>query len=59
MCGPSGSGKSTYARRLESEGMIRLSFDVECGSEGSGPCRCPGMSATTSKVVCGLGCWSL
>lgn len=29
MCGPSGSGKSTYARRLEEEGMVRLSFDVE------------------------------
>jgi predicted kinase len=29
MCGPAGSGKSTYARRLEGEGMVRLSFDVE------------------------------
>jgi predicted kinase len=29
MCGPSGSGKSTYARRLEDQGMVRLSFDVE------------------------------
>jgi predicted kinase len=29
MCGPSGSGKSTYARRLEGDGMVRLSFDVE------------------------------
>jgi len=29
MCGPSGSGKSTVARRLEREGMVRLSFDVE------------------------------
>lgn len=29
MCGPSGSGKSTYARHLESQGMVRLSFDVE------------------------------
>ncbi len=34
MCGPSGSGKSTYARRLESEGMIRLSFDVEMWRRG-------------------------
>ena len=29
MCGPAGSGKSTYARSLEREGMVRLSFDVE------------------------------
>lgn len=28
MCGPSGSGKTTYAKRLEGQGMIRLSFDV-------------------------------
>lgn len=34
MCGPSGSGKSTYARRLESEGMARLSFDVEMWHRG-------------------------
>ncbi len=34
MCGPSGSGKSTYARRLESEGMTRLSFDVEMWRRG-------------------------
>jgi predicted kinase len=34
MCGPSGSGKSTYARRLESEGMVRLSFDVEMWRRG-------------------------
>ncbi|MFC0643917.1 AAA family ATPase [Cellulomonas phragmiteti] len=27
MCGPAGSGKSTYARRLEAEGYVRLSFD--------------------------------
>lgn len=27
MCGPAGSGKSTRARRLEAEGMARLSFD--------------------------------
>lgn len=29
MCGPAGSGKSTHAQRLESQGMVRLSFDVE------------------------------
>ena len=34
MCGPSGSGKSTYARRLEREGMVRLSFDVEMWHRG-------------------------
>ena len=34
MCGPSGAGKSTYARRLESEGMVRLSFDVEMWRRG-------------------------
>lgn len=34
MCGPSGSGKSTYARRLESEGMVRLSFDAEMWCRG-------------------------
>lgn len=34
MCGPSGSGKSTYARRLEAEGMVRLSFDVELWHRG-------------------------
>ncbi len=34
MCGPSGSGKSTYARRLQDEGMVRLSFDVEMWRRG-------------------------
>ena len=34
MCGPSGSGKSTYARRLERQGMTRLSFDVEMWRRG-------------------------
>lgn len=34
MCGPSGSGKSTYARALEAEGMVRLSFDVEMWHRG-------------------------
>jgi len=34
MCGPAGSGKSTYARRLEDEGMVRLSFDEEMWRRG-------------------------
>jgi predicted kinase len=34
MCGPAGSGKSTYAQRFESEGMVRLSFDVEIWRRG-------------------------
>src|SRR6478609_10006185 len=34
MCGPSGAGKSTYARRLERDGMVRLSFDVEMWRRG-------------------------
>ncbi len=34
MCGPAGSGKSTYAGRLESGGMVRLSFDVEMWRRG-------------------------
>jgi predicted kinase len=34
MCGPAGSGKSTYARRLESQGMVRLSFDGEMWRRG-------------------------
>ena len=34
MCGPSGSGKSTYARRLETVGMVRLSFDEELWRRG-------------------------
>jgi predicted kinase len=34
MCGPSGAGKSTYAKRLESQGMVRLSFDVEMWRRG-------------------------
>ncbi|WP_223164210.1 AAA family ATPase [Nocardioides mesophilus] len=34
MCGPSGAGKSTFARRLEGEGMVRLSFDVEMWRRG-------------------------
>lgn len=34
MCGPSGAGKSTYARRLETQGMVRLSFDVEMWRRG-------------------------
>jgi predicted kinase len=34
MCGPAGAGKSTYARGLESQGMVRLSFDVEMWRRG-------------------------
>ena len=34
MCGPAGSGKSTVARRLEAEGMVRLSFDDEAWERG-------------------------
>jgi predicted kinase len=34
MCGPAGSGKSTVACRLESEGMVRLSFDQEAWARG-------------------------
>ncbi len=34
MCGPAGSGKSTVARRLESEGMTRLSVDAEAWRRG-------------------------
>ncbi|MFC6286854.1 AAA family ATPase [Nocardioides sp. GCM10027113] len=34
MCGPSGAGKSTYAESLESQGMVRLSFDVEMWRRG-------------------------
>ena len=34
MCGPAGSGKTTYARRLEAQGMTRLSFDVEMWRRG-------------------------
>lgn len=31
---PAGSGKSTVARRLEAEGMVRLSFDQEAWRRG-------------------------
>lgn len=34
MCGPSGSGKTTYAKRLEDQGMVRLSFDVVMWERG-------------------------
>ncbi|MEU1970748.1 ATP-binding protein [Microbacterium sp. NPDC019599] len=34
MCGPAGSGKSTVARRLEAEGLVRLSFDQEAWRRG-------------------------
>jgi predicted kinase len=34
MCGPSGSGKTRYAKRLEAQGMVRLSFDVVMWERG-------------------------
>lgn len=34
MCGPAGSGKTTYARGLEAQGMVRLSFDVVMWERG-------------------------
>lgn len=34
MCGPAGSGKSTYARRLEDQGMVRLSVDAVLWERG-------------------------
>ncbi len=34
MCGPAGSGKTTYARRLERDGMVRLSVDAEAWRRG-------------------------
>ena len=34
MCGPAGAGKSTYAQRMESAGLVRLSFDVELWRRG-------------------------
>ena len=34
VCGPAGAGKTTYARGLEREGYVRLSFDEEAWSLG-------------------------
>lgn len=34
MCGPAGSGKSTIARRLERDGMVRLSIDQVAWDRG-------------------------
>ncbi|MBE7700233.1 ATP-binding protein [Oerskovia sp. Sa1BUA8] len=34
MCGPAGSGKSTYARGLERDGYVLLSFDDEAWQRG-------------------------
>ncbi|GAA2027209.1 hypothetical protein GCM10009819_08220 [Agromyces tropicus] len=34
MCGPAGAGKSTVARRLERNGMVRLSFDEVAWARG-------------------------
>ncbi|MET4159793.1 ATP-binding protein [Agromyces sp. PvR057] len=42
MCGPAGSGKSTVARRLEAQGMVRLSFDQEAWRRGIQTMPLPG-----------------
>lgn len=34
MCGPGGAGKTTYAKRLERDGWVRLSFEVEFWERG-------------------------
>lgn len=34
MCGPAGAGKSTVARRLEEDGLVRLSIDQVAWSRG-------------------------
>lgn len=34
MCGPAGSGKTTYARRLEAQGLVRLSLDQAAWAAG-------------------------
>ncbi|MGN0122064.1 MAG: AAA family ATPase [Rhodococcus sp. (in: high G+C Gram-positive bacteria)] len=34
MCGPAGAGKTTYAKRLEREGWLRLSYEVEFWNRG-------------------------
>ncbi|GMA30082.1 AAA family ATPase [Litorihabitans aurantiacus] len=41
MCGPSGSGKSTFARTLERDGAVRLSFDVALHERGLTPLTTP------------------
>jgi hypothetical protein len=52
MCGPSGSGKSTYARRLENEGMVRLSFDTEMWQRGLSAVPLP--AAARDEIEAGL-----
>ncbi|WP_284298792.1 AAA family ATPase [Homoserinibacter gongjuensis] len=34
MCGPGGAGKTTYAKRLERDGWMRLSFEMEFWDRG-------------------------
>jgi hypothetical protein len=53
-----GIGEVDYAQRFESEGMVRLSFDVECAARDLERCRCPRTSAMRLSLVCGHGCWS-
>ncbi|MBT2532945.1 AAA family ATPase [Arthrobacter sp. ISL-48] len=48
MCGPAGVGKSTVARRLEREGMVRLSFDEVAWDMGL---RTMPLDAETQRVI--------
>jgi predicted kinase len=52
MCGPAGSGNSTYARRLEQQGMVRLSFDGEAWE------RLLALVAEGADVVLDFSFWS-
>lgn len=51
MCGPAGAGKSTYARRLESGGMVRLSFDTVAFARGWSMPLTPEQHAAIEKVL--------
>lgn len=48
MCGPAGAGKSTVARRLEGEGMVRLSFDEAAWNMGL---RTMPLDAETQRLI--------
>lgn len=48
MCGAAGAGKSTVARRLEREGMVRLSFDEAAWDMGL---RTMPLDAETQRVI--------
>jgi predicted kinase len=48
MCGPAGAGKSTVARRLEREGMVRLSFDEAAWDMGL---RTMPLAGETRRVI--------